>query len=88
MRTRIYPPPSPDTPPPLARTDFEVTDALPGVSWTLPRSFAGSIPVDRAGHPNNTLFFWAFEKVGQNGSLTAPASADNSDPWIIWLQGG
>lgn len=52
----------------------------------LTRSFAGNIPVNRAGHPNDTLFFWAFEK--QNGSLTAPANKSNDDPWIIWLQGG
>jgi carboxypeptidase D len=44
--------------------------------------------VNRAGHPNNTLFFWAFEHAGKNGSLAAPARANNTDPWIIWLQGG
>ncbi|KAJ7812359.1 alpha/beta-hydrolase [Mycena olivaceomarginata] len=60
---------------------FEVTDKLP-------RNFAGNIPVNRAGHPNNTLFFWAFEHTSKNGSLTAPADANNTDPWIIWLQGG
>ncbi|KAI0773294.1 alpha/beta-hydrolase [Trametes elegans] len=65
---------------------FEVKDALPNVTWPLPRSFAGNIPVNRAGHPNNTLFFWALEK--ENGSLTA-ASGENGDaPWGIWLNGG
>ncbi|TBU46827.1 alpha/beta-hydrolase [Dichomitus squalens] len=70
---------------------FEVTQSLPnitGVLPALPRSFAGNIPVNRTGHPNDTLFFWAFEKVGANGSLTAPADVNNTDPWIIWLQGG
>ncbi|RDX43821.1 alpha/beta-hydrolase [Lentinus brumalis] len=67
---------------------FEVTQKLPNITGSLPRNFAGNIPVNRAGHPNDTLFFWAWEKVGQNGSLTAPASANNTDPWIIWLQGG
>ena len=67
--------------------DFEVTDKLPNITDPLPRNFAGNIPVNRAGHPNDTLFFWAWEKVGQNGSLTAPA-VNNTDPWIIWLQGG
>ncbi|KAI0682067.1 alpha/beta-hydrolase [Cerioporus squamosus] len=67
---------------------FEVTEKLPNITGALPRNFAGNIPVNRAGHPNDTLFFWAWEKVGQNGSLTAPASPNNTDPWIIWLQGG
>jgi carboxypeptidase D len=65
-------------------TDFEVdSQQLPNISFTLPRSFAGNIPVDRPNHPNNTLFFWALEK--SNGSLTAKSS---SDPWLLWLQGG
>ncbi|KAH9945200.1 alpha/beta-hydrolase [Epithele typhae] len=68
--------------------NLEVTEKLPNITGSLPRSFAGNINVNRAGHPNNTLFFWAFEKVGANGSLTAPASQNNTDPWIIWLQGG
>lgn len=54
----------------------------------LPRSFAGNIPVNRAGHKNDTLFFWGFEREGGNGTLTAPADANNTDPWILWLQGG
>ncbi|KAF5315989.1 hypothetical protein D9758_018113 [Tetrapyrgos nigripes] len=62
---------------------FEVTDSLPNVTFPLARSFAGNIPVDRKGHPNDTLFFWAFEK--QNGSLTADQS---TEPWGIWLNGG
>ncbi|KAJ7610136.1 alpha/beta-hydrolase, partial [Roridomyces roridus] len=68
---------------------FEVTEALPNITslGALPRQFAGNIPVNRAGHPNDTLFFWAFESKGKNGSLTAPA-AGNEDPWVIWLQGG
>ncbi|OSC99902.1 alpha/beta-hydrolase [Trametes coccinea BRFM310] len=67
---------------------FEVTQKLPNITVPLPRSFAGNIPVNRTGHPNDTLFFWAFEKQGSNGTLTAPADANNTDPWIIWLQGG
>ncbi|KAJ3721074.1 alpha beta-hydrolase [Lentinula raphanica] len=62
---------------------FEVTDALPNVTFPLTRSFAGNLPVQRAGHPNDTLFFWAFEH--QNGSLTSNSS---NDPWGIWLNGG
>ncbi|KAJ6555139.1 alpha/beta-hydrolase [Mycena vulgaris] len=62
---------------------FEVTGPLPNVTKPLARSFAGNVGVNRAGHPNATLFFWAFEKT--NGSLTG-SSAD--DPWIIWLNGG
>ncbi|PIL24661.1 hypothetical protein GSI_12545 [Ganoderma sinense ZZ0214-1] len=65
---------------------FQVTDALPNVTWTLPRSFAGNIPVNRAGHANNTLFFWAFEH--ENGSLTAAAGERSDVPWAIWLNGG
>ncbi|KAI0775028.1 alpha/beta-hydrolase [Trametes elegans] len=67
---------------------FEVTQKLPNITGALPRSFAGNIPVNRQGHPNDTLFFWGFEKQGSNGTLTAPADANNTDPWIIWLQGG
>ena len=66
--------------------DFEVTDPLPNVTWTIPRNFAGNVGVNRAGHPNNTLFFWAFEK--ENGSLTAAAGERAQEPWGIWLTGG
>lgn len=65
-----------------------MTEKLPNITGTLPRNFAGNIPVNRAGHPNDTLFFWAFEHAGKRGSLTAPADPHNTDPWIIWLQGG
>lgn len=62
--------------------DFEVTESLPNVTFPLGRNWAGNIAVDRPGHPNDTLFFWAFEKT--NGSLTA----NSTDPWGIWLNGG
>ncbi|KAJ7621016.1 Alpha/Beta hydrolase protein [Roridomyces roridus] len=62
---------------------FQVTSSLPNVTDGLTRSFAGNVGVNRAGHPNATLFFWAFEK--SNGSLTGSAT---TDPWIIWLNGG
>ncbi|KXN92402.1 Carboxypeptidase cpdS [Leucoagaricus sp. SymC.cos] len=62
---------------------FRVKDPLPNVTFPLQQSFAGNIPVQRAGHPNNTLFFIGFEK--SKGSLT---SQDNHDPWGIWLNGG
>lgn len=64
---------------------FEVKQqSLPNITFSLDgRSFAGNIPVQRAGHPNDTLFFWAFEK--QSGSLTDPG---NTEPWGIWLNGG
>ncbi|KAH7885867.1 alpha beta-hydrolase [Phlebopus sp. FC_14] len=48
---------------------FQVTESLPNVTWPLARSWAGNIPVQRQGHPNDTLFFWAFER--SNGSLTS-----------------
>ncbi|KAJ7159990.1 alpha/beta-hydrolase [Mycena crocata] len=63
---------------------FEVTGTLPNVTGPVARSFAGNVGVNRADHPNATLFFWAFEKA--NGTLTG--SAADSDPWIIWLNGG
>lgn len=63
--------------------DFEVTQPLPNVTFPLGRNWAGNIPVDRPGHPNDTLFFWAFEK--EDGSLTAD---DSDEPWGIWLNGG
>lgn len=66
--------------------DFQVTEALPNVTFTLNRNWAGNIAVDRAGHPNDTLFFWGFEK--ENGSLTAGAGQRNDEPWGIWLNGG
>ncbi|KAJ7453068.1 alpha/beta-hydrolase [Mycena galericulata] len=63
---------------------FEVTGPLPNVTGPLARSFAGNVGVNRADHPNATLFFWAFEKA--NGTLTG--AAKDTDPWIIWLNGG
>ncbi|KAJ7627947.1 alpha/beta-hydrolase [Mycena polygramma] len=63
---------------------FEVTAPLPNVTGPIARSFAGNVGVNRADHPNATLFFWAFEKA--NGTLTG--SASDTDPWIIWLNGG
>ncbi|KAJ7108223.1 Alpha/Beta hydrolase protein [Mycena epipterygia] len=63
---------------------FEVTAPLPNVTGPISRSFAGNVGVNRPDHPNATLFFWAFEKA--NGTLTV--SAADTDPWIIWLNGG
>ncbi|OJT09780.1 Vitellogenic carboxypeptidase [Trametes pubescens] len=71
---------------PAWQSYFEVNGSLTNVTWDLPRNFAGNIPVNRAGHPNDTLFFWAFEK--ENGSLTAGANDRASEPWGIWLNGG
>ncbi|KAL9713485.1 hypothetical protein Ac2012v2_003096 [Leucoagaricus gongylophorus] len=62
---------------------FRVKDPLPNVTFHLGNSFAGNIPVNRAGHPNNTLFFVGFEK--SSGSLT---TNDDLEPWGIWLNGG
>ena len=66
--------------------DFQVTQPLPNVTFELGRSFAGNIAVNRPGHPNNSLFFWAFEK--ENGSLTAGAGERSNEPWGLWLNGG
>ncbi|KAJ7112959.1 alpha/beta-hydrolase [Mycena epipterygia] len=63
---------------------FEVTSPLPNVTGPIARSFAGNVGVNRADHPNATLFFWAFEKA--NGTLTT--STNDTEPWIIWLNGG
>ncbi|RDX51221.1 alpha/beta-hydrolase [Lentinus brumalis] len=71
---------------PAWQSYFQVTDPLPNVSWSLSRNFAGNIPVDRPGHPNNTLFFWAWENT--EGSLTAAANERAGVPWGIWLNGG
>ncbi|KZT24766.1 alpha/beta-hydrolase [Neolentinus lepideus HHB14362 ss-1] len=65
---------------------FQVIQPFPNVTWTLGRNWAGNIDVQRPGHPNNTLFFWAFEKT--NGSLTAAAGENSDAPWGIWLNGG
>ena len=62
--------------------DFQVKDALPNVSFPLGRNWAGNIPVGRPNQPNDTLFFWGFEK--ENGSFTA----NSTEPWGIWLNGG
>ncbi|KAG8220809.1 Alpha/Beta hydrolase protein [Butyriboletus roseoflavus] len=61
---------------------FQVNSTLPNVTWPLARNWAGNIPVQREGHPNDTLFFWAFES--SNGSFTAASD----EPWGIWLNGG
>ncbi|KAI0695231.1 Alpha/Beta hydrolase protein [Cytidiella melzeri] len=61
--------------------------SLPNVSFPLSRNWAGNIPVNRTNHPNDTLFFWAFEHA--NGSFTQDAGSGGSDePWAIWLNGG
>jgi len=65
---------------------YQVTDPLPNISFPLNRNWAGNIPVNRTNHPNDTLFFWAFEK--ENGSLTASAGDGSNEPWGIWLNGG
>ncbi|TFK39879.1 Alpha/Beta hydrolase protein [Crucibulum laeve] len=65
---------------------FQITDKLPNVTFPVSRGFAGNIPVQRAGHPNNTLFFLGFEK--SQGSLTAAAGQRKTEPWGIWLNGG
>ncbi|KZT28980.1 alpha/beta-hydrolase [Neolentinus lepideus HHB14362 ss-1] len=65
---------------------FEVTEPLPNVTVPLPRNYAGSLGVNRAGHPNDTLFFWAVEK--EEGSLSAKAGERSDEPWLIWLNGG
>lgn len=59
--------------------------SLPNVTFPLNRNFAGNVAVNRANHPNDTLFFWAFES--ENGSLTADAGASDK-PWAVWLNGG
>ncbi|EIW53484.1 alpha/beta-hydrolase [Trametes versicolor FP-101664 SS1] len=67
---------------------FEVIGLPPAIPTGLPRSFAGNINVNRTGHKNDTLFFWGFEREGASGTLTAAADASNTDPWVLWLQGG
>lgn len=67
-------------------TDFQVVKSLPNVTSHLGRNWAGNIAVDRPDFPNNTLFFWAFEK--EEGSLTANAGERQEEPWGIWLNGG
>ncbi|KLO10086.1 alpha/beta-hydrolase [Schizopora paradoxa] len=71
---------------PVWQDYFLVKDPLPNVTFPINRNFAGNIPVNRAGHPNDTLFFWAFEHA--RGSLTASAKEDTTTPWGIWLNGG
>ncbi|KIJ35084.1 hypothetical protein M422DRAFT_233049 [Sphaerobolus stellatus SS14] len=63
---------------------FLVKDQLPNATFSLERSFAGNLPVNRQGHPNDTLFFWAWET--NNGSLTDDGNEEK--PWMIWLNGG
>ena len=70
----------------IISSDFLVKDPLPNITFPINRNFAGNIPVNRAGHPNDTLFFWAFEQ--KQGSLTASAKEDSTTPWGIWLNGG
>ncbi|KAK7685714.1 hypothetical protein QCA50_011058 [Cerrena zonata] len=62
---------------------FLVKGSLPNVTFDAGRSFAGNIGVNRAGHPNDTLFFWGYEH--EEGSLTDDG---NNAPWGIWLNGG
>ena len=66
--------------------DFEVVEPLPNISFPINRNWAGNIRVNRAGHPNDTLFFWGFER--EEGSLTEAAYERIDQPWAIWLNGG
>lgn len=70
----------------LSLIDFQVTDPLPGINFTLGNNYAGNIAVQRPQFPDDTLFFWGFET--SPGSLTAPAGQSNDQPWAVWLQGG
>ncbi|TFK29733.1 alpha/beta-hydrolase [Coprinopsis marcescibilis] len=66
---------------------FRVTSPLPGVDFPISQSYAGNLPVQRAGHPNDTFFFWGFES--EQGSLTATPNRHTTEkPWTIWLNGG
>lgn len=72
----------------LPTKDFEANATLTNVTVPLPHAYAGSVSVNRPGHLNNTLFFLAFEKEGNNGSLAANDGERINEPWIIWLNGG
>lgn len=63
-----------------------MAEPLPNVTFPLNNNWAGNIRVNRDGHPNDTLFFWGFEK--EKGSLTAAAHERSDEPWAIWLNGG
>ncbi|KAH9050289.1 alpha/beta-hydrolase [Lactarius hengduanensis] len=65
---------------------YRVTQGLPNITFPLGNNYAGNLPVQRSGHPNNTLFFWGFEN--RVGSLTMPAGQIQLSPWLIWLGGG
>lgn len=67
----------------MTSADYQVTQSMPNLTFPVTRNWAGNILVDRPGHANDTLFFWAFEK--ENGSLTTNSS---TEPWGIWLNGG
>lgn len=69
-----------------ALLDYEVKENLPNITWKLPRSYAGSVSVNRKGHEDNSLFFIAYEK--EDGSLAAKEGERENDPWMIWLNGG
>ena len=49
--------------------DFQMTERLPNVTWSLARNWAGNIHMQRVRHPNDTLFFSVFES--SNDSFTA-----------------
>ncbi|GJJ10264.1 hypothetical protein Clacol_004490 [Clathrus columnatus] len=69
------------------------SSALPNATQCqMPSGYAGSIPVNRPGILNNTLFMWALENTP--GSLTNESSDAGTvltwfqSPWAIWLNGG
>lgn len=71
-------PPLTTNPPSLAdylqnKSDPALLDAIPFIN-DIGRMFSGSVSVNRAGHPNDTLFFWAIEHA--EGSLTQAAGSD------------
>ncbi|KAF8202232.1 Alpha/Beta hydrolase protein [Pholiota molesta] len=64
---------------------FEVTQKLPNITWK--RKGVSLETFQYNGRPPKQYpFFLGFEK--SQGSLTAPLSPSNQQPWGIWLNGG
>lgn len=62
----------------LDSIDFAVADRVPGIPFSLGKSWAGNLPISDKKHDPNQLFFWLFP----------PSEGVGHDDVVVWLNGG
>ncbi|CEH17537.1 Serine carboxypeptidases (lysosomal cathepsin A) [Ceraceosorus bombacis] len=59
-------------------SDFAVADRVPGIPFSLGKSWAGNLPITNKKDDPNQLFFWLFP----------PSEGVGHDDVVVWLNGG